>query len=144
LAEENSWRVLLDLNILLDVLAQREPHFVDSARLWALAETGQVEGFVAAHSFTTLFYLYEKQHDSARAHQAIRRILQVFEVAALNREVIKMASDLNWPDFEDAIQATAAAQSGCRHLITRNPKDYQAHPVTAILPGDFLAIWAAQ
>jgi hypothetical protein len=33
---------LFDLNVVLDVLMRREPHFPSSARVWALAETGRI------------------------------------------------------------------------------------------------------
>ena len=59
----NNWRVLIDLNVLLDVLMRREPYFGNAARIWALVESGQVEGCVAGHSFTTLYYLYRRQEN---------------------------------------------------------------------------------
>jgi len=139
-----SWRVLFDLNVVLDVLMRREPYFADAARLWALAETGQVEGFVAGHSFTTLFYLYRRQSDPERAYQALRRLLRVFRVASVDRKTIEMACDLAWRDFEDAVQATAANGAGCRYLVTRNPGDYGDQQLTVIRPADFLAVWAAK
>ena len=47
-------RVLIDLNVILDVLQRREPHFAASAQVLGCAETGHVEPYVAAHSLTTL------------------------------------------------------------------------------------------
>lgn len=138
------WRVLFDLNVVLDVLMRREPHFANAARMWALAETGQIEGFVAGHSFTTLFYLYRRQSDPERAYQTVRRLLRVFEVASVDRRVIEMACDLAWRDFEDAVQAMAASGASCHYLVTRNPGDYSDQQLTVIQPADFLAVWAAK
>ena len=138
------WRVLFDLNVILDVLLRREPFFADAAHLWALAETGKIEGFVAAHSFTTLFYLYRHQEDSQRAYQAIRSLLKIFDVAGVDRTVIEKACDSGWRDFEDAVQSIAASGAGCDYLVTRNPEDYQARSLPAILPADFLAVWASE
>jgi predicted nucleic acid-binding protein len=139
-----NWRVLFDLNVVLDVLMRREPYFADAARLWALAETGQLEGFVAGHSFTTLFYLYQRQSGPERAYQAQRRLLRVFQVASVDHEVIEMACDLAWRDFENAVQAMAANKAGCHYLMTRNPRDYGDQRLTVILPANFLAVWAAK
>ena len=138
------WRILFDLNVILDVLMRREPYFADAARLWTLAETERIEGFIAGHSFTTLFYLYRQQNDSVRAYQAIRRLLRVFDVAGVDREVIEMACDLAWRDFEDAVQAMAANGSDCHYLVTRNPEDYAVQKPKVILPADFLAVWVAR
>jgi predicted nucleic acid-binding protein len=138
------WRVLFDLNVVLDVLMRREPFFADAARLWALAERRQIEGVVAGHSFTTLFYLYRRQGDVERAYQAIHKLLRVFEVAGIDRSVIEMACDLGWRDFEDAVQAVSANGAGCHYLATRNPGDYADQPLTVILPADLLAVWATR
>jgi predicted nucleic acid-binding protein len=137
------WRVLFDLNMILDVLLRRESFFTDAARIWALAETDQIEGFVAAHSFTTLFYLYRHQVDHQSAYQAIRNMLRVFDVAGVDRMVIEKACDLGWHDFEDAVQSMAARGATCDYLVTRNPEDYQERNLTIILPADFLAVWVS-
>jgi predicted nucleic acid-binding protein len=135
--------VLFDLNVVLDVLMHREPYFTDASRLWALAETGRIEGVVAGHSFTTLFYLYRKQNDSQKAYQVIRRLLRVFAVAGVDQEVIEMACDLAWRDFEDAVQLIAAKKAGCHYLATRDPGDFTDSTLAVIQPADFLAVWAA-
>ena len=59
-------RVLIDLNLVLDVLQKREPFYAASAGVLACAETGLVEGFVAAHTLTTLFYLLAKDQSAER------------------------------------------------------------------------------
>lgn len=138
------WRVLFDLNVILDVLMHREPHFSDAARLWALAEAGQIEGFVAGHSVTTLFYLYRQQSDLARVYQALRLLLRVFDVAGVDGGVVESACDLGWGDFEDAVQAMAAIGVDCQYLVTRNPGDYASPNLTVIRPAEFLAVWAAR
>jgi predicted nucleic acid-binding protein len=139
----NNWRVLIDLNVLLDVLMRREPYFGNAARIWALVESGQVEGCVAGHSFTTLYYLYRRQENRVQAYQAIQQILRVFSVADINRDVIEGVATLGWPDFEDAVQASAAWAFSCDYIITRNTQDYQEQPVEAIDPAGFLAVWSA-
>ena len=64
-------RVLIDLNIILDVLQKREPFYAMSARVLACAETGLVEGMVAAHTMTTLFYLFAKNQSAEKARVAL-------------------------------------------------------------------------
>ena len=44
-------RLLIDGNVILDVLQKREPHFEDSAKIWKLCETDQVQGYVSALTF---------------------------------------------------------------------------------------------
>jgi hypothetical protein len=82
------FRVLVDANVALDVLAKRESHYQTSAAVWALAEQGEIEGLLAAHSITTLHYLLAKHLDYQSANLTITRLLQVFDVAAVDQQVI--------------------------------------------------------
>jgi hypothetical protein len=52
--------ILIDLNIILDILGRREPFYEYSAAVMSLVEKGTVQGCVAAHSVTTLFYIVER------------------------------------------------------------------------------------
>jgi predicted nucleic acid-binding protein len=48
-------RVLLDTNILLDVLLNREPFVADSSAIWAACELGTSAGFVSGSALTDIF-----------------------------------------------------------------------------------------
>ncbi len=134
---EPKLRVLFDLNVVLDVLARRQPHYADAARVWAYVESGRMEGLLAAHSVTTLFYLLRRHLGLPQAKGALRDVLRVFRVAAVDQGVIQAASILDWNDFEDAVQATAAAASDAVYLIARNEADFAGSPVQAIRPANF-------
>lgn len=136
-------KALVDLNIVLDVLGRREPHYQTSAEVWGAIEAGEVEGLIAAHSMTTAHYLIARHLDNKRAKIAVQDILKVFSVAAVDHDVIQDAVGLAWPDFEDAVQMAAAAQAGADYLITRNPKDFKAGPIDVVQPGEFLALLRA-
>jgi predicted nucleic acid-binding protein len=134
---EPKLRVLFDLNVVLDVLARRQPHYADAARLWAYVESGQMEGLLAAHSVTTLFYLLRRHMGLPQAKAALHDVLRVFRVAAVDQATIQAALILDWNDFEDAVQATAAAASEAAYLITRNEADFAGSPIPAIHPANF-------
>ena len=135
--------VLVDLNVILDVLARREPHFASSAAAWAQIETGAVEGFVAAHSVTTLFYLLSRHTERHVAVRSLRELLSVFAVAAVDHASVEEALDLGWTDFEDAVQMTVAARVGVDYLVTRNTRDFRGGRVRAITPAELLAMLEA-
>lgn len=130
--------ILIDINIILDVLQKREPFYSASAGLLALVETGLVKGFVSAHSITTLFYLIRKDRSAAEARATITNLLQFLEIIPTNQATIEQALNLDYPDFEDAVQMMAAVQSKADCLITRNLKDYQPALLPVMQPVDFL------
>ncbi|MCX6054189.1 MAG: PIN domain-containing protein [Chloroflexi bacterium] len=135
----NKPTVLIDLNILLDVLQKREPFFETSAHLLVLIETGKIKGYVAFHSITTLFYLIKKDRSSAEARAAITNLLQFLKIAAVEQYTIEQALNLEYRDFEDAVQMISAVQCKADYLITRNIKDYQPPLLTVLQPVEFIA-----
>ena len=50
-------RILMDTNIVLDVLLNREPFVQDSSRLWAAADEGRSDACIASFSLPTIHYL---------------------------------------------------------------------------------------
>jgi hypothetical protein len=129
-------RLLIDLNVLLDVALQR-PGASGSARL--LAQCGrQHEGWLAWHSIATLAYLIERQTSDIQGRELIRGILVWADVAKTSRPDALAALDLPMRDFEDALQVAAAMACGAQFVITRNERDFKASPVPALNPEAFL------
>jgi predicted nucleic acid-binding protein len=133
-------QVLFDLNILMDVLLERNEFYDFSARLLALAETGVIQGWLAAHSITTLFYLVTKDKSPEDAHVMLTSLLQFLTIAPVDHSTIEQALNLPYRDFEDAVQMISALQVHADYLLTRNVQDYQPAPLEVIQPVDLLAI----
>jgi predicted nucleic acid-binding protein len=136
-------RLLLDLNVFLDVILDRPPHADIAAALWSAIERGLGYGMVPAHGVTTIFYLLEKGRDAAFAREGVERLIGVFGVAQVDDNIVRRALALAWPDFEDAVCAAAAEASGCDALVTRDPDGYPNAPVPVIDPAAAL-IWLTQ
>jgi predicted nucleic acid-binding protein len=138
--ETDRVQVLFDVNIILDVLQEREAFYDFSARLLALAETGRIQGWLAAHSVTTLFYLVAKGRSPEQARVTLTSLLQFLKIAPVDQNTIEQALNLPYRDFEDAVQMMAALQIRADYLLTRNVKDYQPAPLEVIQPVELLAI----
>ena len=133
-------KVMIDLNVILDVLQKRVPYYEASAALLAAAETGRIQGFIAAHSVTTLFYLIQKGRSSSDARATITNLLQFLKIGVIDQTTIEQSLNLDYRDFEDAVQMMVAVQCRVDYLITRNIKDYQPALLPVIQPVDFLGI----
>ncbi len=131
---------LIDLNVILDALQRRESFFKASARTLVLAEQRHFRGMWAAHSITTLFYLYAKDQSSAAARVAITDLMQFLKVAPVGQRVIETALALPYRDFEDAVQMASAIYVSADYLITRNIADFKAGPIPALMPAEFLTL----
>lgn len=132
--------VSIDLNVILDVLQRREPFYDMSARVLASAEIGRIEGWIAAHSITTLFYLYAKHQSVEQARVKLTELLSILAIAAVDQTVIEQALTLPYQDFEDAVQMMAAVRAGAQYLITRNVPNYRGGPIPALEPAELLTL----
>ena len=132
-------KLLLDINVVLDILLDRKPHAAVSGAVWAKIENGEVNGFLPAHGVTTIYYLLERDRGAQVARQALEGIVQVLEVAPVDGAVIRSALTLSWPDFEDAVCAAAALAKGCDAIVSRDPAGFPDSPVPVLDPETALA-----
>lgn len=135
-------KLFLDANVVLDVLAKREPHWPASARAMAYIDGRKVQGLIAAHTLTTIDYLLNKHLSRKKARSAIIQLLNTLHVATANHDVMLEALSLGWNDFEDAIQATSALHAKASHIITRNPRDFSVLAIPVFTPEEFLRVHA--
>ncbi len=126
-------RLLIDINVVLDVALQRAGAPA-SAKLLALCGR-QHEGWLAWHSVATLACLIERQQSAISSRDFIRGLLVWAQVAQTGTADAVAALDLPMPDFENALQAAAAMACGAQVIVTRNERDFKGSPVPAITPG---------
>nr|WP_232209328.1 PIN domain-containing protein [Alkalilimnicola ehrlichii] len=129
---------MLDLNVLLDVLQKRAPHYQASAAVLEHVIHGEEQGALSAHAVTTVHYLVSRYATRAAADGALDWLLRHFHVCAVGRDELEQARSLGWPDFEDAVLACVAQSAGCSYIVTRNIKDFERSPVTALTPQEWL------
>ncbi len=132
-------RVLLDVNVVLDVLLDRQPFAEPSSEVWAAIERGEAEGLLSAHAMTTLHYLNAKAVGVRMATETTDALLSVFGVAPVDEAVLRSAVSLEWKDFEDAVTAAGARRAKCDAVITRNPRDFKGAPVRILTPAEAVA-----
>ena len=132
-------RVLIDINVILDILQKREPFFTDSYRALRRGLENDAECLISASAATDIFYVLRKSLGSAQqAKEHIDQLAQVVSFADVQGMDIHTALMRAMPDFEDAVVDAVAERSGASYILTRNIKDFTGSVVPAILPADFL------
>ena len=131
-------RVMLDLNVLLDVLQQREPFYTSSATVLSRAVEGTDEACLPSHALTTLHYIVAKHAGREQAGALIDWVLAHIEIVPQDRAQFVRARSLDFADFEDAALSSAAEATGCKLIITRNMADFGSSPIPAVTPEEFL------
>lgn len=133
-------KVLLDINVLLDVVLERAPWHPAAARLLSDVHEGHVLGFVASHTVPTIYYIVEKARDRSTAASAITDLLRVVDVVPVDKEDLHQALVLPIDDFEDAVQLAAALKIGAEYIVTRNEQDFKRGSIPPIHTDRLLAV----
>jgi len=133
-------RLLLDINILLDVLLQREPWADSAARLLSKIERGKANGFVAGHTLTTIHYVVSRARDRQSAAEAVTDLLRFLDVVPIEKVDFSQALVLPIDDFEDAVQAAAALKIGVDYLVTRNERGFGGLAIPSVNAGEILSL----
>jgi len=131
--------VIIDTNVVLDVLLART-RFVESAsRVFALVEQSKIEASLCATTVTTVHYLLTQSLSRDEGRRALRGLLELFEIAPVNRPVLEGALQSKIADFEDAVVEQAGRLAGAEAIITRNTKDFRHSSVKALDPAELLS-----
>lgn len=131
--------LLIDANIILDVLLNRPDFVKDSAMIWKMCETEQMKGYVSTLTFANLVYIMRKQLDPEKIEDVFHKLNLIFEFADFSVSDLTHAAELNWKDFEDAVQSVTAERIHADYIITRNVRDFSKSRVMAFTPSELLA-----
>lgn len=135
-------RVFVDTNVLVDVIAKRQPFYGDSAAIWTLAEQGQITGLVSTISFNNIYYVVRRLEDSRKARRALELLRDTFQVVACDQQVLNQAIEAKFKDFEDAVQYVSAVRASADCLLSRHPAYFPtAEDCPVQLPQGFLATY---
>ena len=133
-------KLFLDTNVVIDVIARREPFFEDSYEVLFLCEKGAADGFVSAITFCTVSCVLRKFSTADTLRRQIRDLrntLPPIDLAAsmLDKDI---ASTIN--DFEDAVQFYSAVYMDADYIITRNAKVFPQDGIPVLSPTAFLQL----
>jgi predicted nucleic acid-binding protein len=133
-------KLLLDINVLLDLFLQRHPWDGDAALLLSAVENGRAEGYVAGHTITTVHYVVAKARDRRVAALAVTDLLRIVHVVPVEAADFHQALVLGLSDFEDAVQVAAGLKIGADFVVTRDEKHFRGGPLPPRSPGELLAL----
>ena len=134
-------KAFLDTNVLIDVLTQRAPFYTDSARIWTLAEQGQLSIHISAISFNNIYYVVRRLRNRQTADRMMILLRDIFTTVTLDQKILNQAIDAGFPDFEDAIQYFSAVHAYVDCILSRDVKGFPDSSVKVLTPKEFLATY---
>ena len=132
-------KLMIDTNIILDVLLQREPFYKDSKAVLKMCEQGKLHGFVSASTITDIFYITRKAlGNTDDTYRVIGKILNIVKILSVTSEDVNQAFQQKARDFEDCLLAASAKSNKCDAIVTRNPRDFLSFNIPLLDPKSLL------
>lgn len=134
-------RLMIDTNIILDVLLEREPFYMYSKAVLELCEGRKINGFISASTATDIFYLVRKALQSTdEAYKALGNILNIVKILTVTNDDVNSAFIQRAHDFKDCLLATCAKSNKCDGIVTRNKKDFLTFGITLYNPEEITGL----
>lgn len=138
-----SMKVLIDTNIMIDALTNRDGRSGFSATVIDLCAKQVIDGYVALHSISNMYYILRKQYSDAERRTILKRYNEILKVAEVGNDVVDTAiNNTAISDYEDTLQYACAETVGADYIVTRNIKDYGKAEIRAISPEELLKLLA--
>jgi len=134
-------RILVDTNIIMDYIANREPFAENAYIIIKLCTEKEIDGCISAHTITNLFYILRRELPADKRRGTLQKLCCIFTVAGIDLPKLENAlQNDEFEDLEDCLQDECAKEFEADYIITRNIKDYVSSAVQAIGPDEFLKI----
>ncbi|MEI8049476.1 MAG: PIN domain-containing protein [Bacteroidota bacterium] len=130
--------ILLDTNIVIDLLASRDPFYVEAAELFSLADKKSLKLSVSALSLANTHYILSKFTNDQEARKILRNFKVIVDILPLDDKVVDLALNSDFKDFEDAIQYFTAIENNQKLIVTRNKSDFKESKIPIMTAGEFI------
>ena len=135
-------RLLIDTNVILDYLLSRDPFSEQAKEVLNFAQYGEHFELVSSSAVTDIFYHVNRElRNSFAAQDKIRDLMTFISILNVTEQDIRVALDLRWKDFEDAVQYAVALANHVDAIVTRNVKDFERTDIPVLTPAEFLGAY---
>jgi predicted nucleic acid-binding protein len=135
-------KVCFDTNVVIDILG-RTNDFIHS---FAALDVSLLRGFsmfIPITSTTDIAYLLPRRGFASgqQVRQLLSQLFSIVEILDARAVDANKALSSPMPDYEDALLTQMALRNGIDLIVTRNVKDFDNSPVTAISPEQFVLLY---
>jgi predicted nucleic acid-binding protein len=128
-------RLVIDTNVVLDVLLNRSPNAMASAKVLELARGGKISLFATSECISTSWYVLSKSATRQDARQALATLLKLIHIVPVSHRAVQLALASDFKDLEDAILHFAALEQGTIDAIVTNKlRDFRHSALPVLHP----------
>ena len=84
-------RLFIDTNIVIDLLAKREPFYIDAAKIFSQGDEGKLRIQVSGLTIANTNYILTKMTNADESREILSRFKTLIEVIGLSEKIISLA-----------------------------------------------------
>lgn len=131
-------RLFIDTNIVIDLLARREPFFREAQDLFTLGDQKKVQLLISALTFANAYYSISKHHKEVEARRHLANFKVLVTILPIDNKIIDLSLASEFVDFEYGLQYFTAVENSSDIIITRNKKDFRDSQIPVLSAGEYL------
>jgi len=134
--------VLIGNNVLLDYVLKREPRAASAKACLDTLVARKTKMWLPLSALTDIYYTtLEAHHDAYAGKAIISKLLNAFQILAIDKADCIRALELDMNDFEFALLATSAKRLKAAYIITNYTEEFRNSPVPAITPEEWVQVY---
>lgn len=130
--------VFVDTNVVIDLLAKREPFYKDAQDLFTLSDKKEIQLFISSLTFANAYYSIAKHYKDIDAKKYLSKFKVLVTILPLEDKAIDLALASDFKDFEDGLQYYIAMNNEADIIITRNKKDFKSSKIPVMTAGEYI------
>jgi predicted nucleic acid-binding protein len=131
--------IFVDTNIVIDLLAKREPFYEEAQDLFTLGDKNEVKLFISSLTFAKAYYSIVRHHKEVDAKKYLSKFKVLVTILSLDAKAIELALASDFKNFENGWQYFTAMDNETDVIITRNKKDFTNAKIPLMTAGAYLS-----
>ena len=132
-------RILLDTNVIMDFIIEREPFSDEAEKLIEFCIENDLLCCIAAHTIPNLFYILRKHLSMDERRDILLRICRMLTIICIDSNKLQNAlENFDFKDFEDCLQIECAKDFHADFIVTRNVNDFYDSIIPVIKPTEMI------
>ena len=133
-------RILVDTNVVLDLLSERQGFIEETQTFFTLASQNKIKLFVSTLTFANAHYILANQMKISGAQKILRKFKILVDCVSFDEKILELSLDSKFKDYKDSIQYYSALACSADLIVTRNKKDFKSSSLPVLDVKEYLKL----
>ncbi len=131
--------IFVDTNIVIDLLAKREPFYKEAQQLFSLSDKKEISLQISSLTFANAFFSIAKHVKPKETKKYLSQLKVLVNILSLDDKAVELALASDFEDFEDGLQYYVAMDNASDIILTRNKKDFRNSKIPVMTAAEYLS-----